>query len=174
MPVSNHSSVCLLETAITPVISDGIRINANILFDERAQRSFICSELIRKFQLISDTNIQIAFSSFVANSPLLDIRDQIQTFNSDCISVSILIVPHISMPLQNSCTVKLDKLPHLGRLKIENPISHEPEFSVLILIGADHYWSFVQDHITQGDGPAVQAWLPSLWTLAIANHNNLS
>ncbi|XP_065884078.1 uncharacterized protein [Dysidea avara] len=159
-PASNRSSVCLLKTAIAPVISGGTRINANILFDEGAQKSFICSELASKLQLIPDTTTQVALSSFGANSPSLQTLEmttiQIQTLNGDRIPVSVLIVPHIATPLQNSCTLELDTLPHLRGLKLANPVSDELEFSVSILIGADHYWSFVQDHIIRGDGPTAQ------------------
>ena len=158
--MSNRSSVCLLKTAIAPVISGSTRINANILFNEGAQRSFICSELARKLQPIPDTTTQVALSSFGANSPSLQTLEvttiQIQALNGNRISVSVLVVPHIATPLQNSCTLELDKLPHLRGLKLANPVSDEPEFSVSILIGADHYWSFVQDHIIQGDGPIAQ------------------
>ena len=179
-PASNRSSVCLLKTAIAPVISGGTRINANILFDEGAQKSFICSELASKLQLIPDTTTQVALSSFGANSPSLQTLEmttiQIQTLNGDRIPVYVLIVPHIATPLQNSCTLERDTLPHLRELKLANPVSDELEFSVSILIGADHYWLFVQDHIIRGDGPTAQqsrlGYL--LWTLTIADHSTLN
>ena len=37
--------VCLLKTAVAPVVNGRRRRNANILFDERAQRSFMSLQL---------------------------------------------------------------------------------------------------------------------------------
>ena len=159
-PVSNRSSVCLLKTALATVVSGSTRISANILFDEGAQRSFICSELASKLRVVPDTTTQVALSSFGANSPSLQTLEvttiQIQTLDGDRIPVSVLVVPQIATPLQNSCALQLDKLPYLRGLKLANPVSDELEFPVSILIGADHYWSFVQDHIIRGDGPTAQ------------------
>ena len=39
-------------------------------------------------------------------------------------------------------------------------ITNDENFSISVLIGADHYWQFIQDHIVHGDGPtAVQSRL---------------
>lgn len=75
-----------------------------------------------------------------------------QTLNGD-LSISVLIVPNIATPIQNSCRVELDKVPHLKGLKLANLVTDKQEFLVSILIGADHYWSFVQNHIIRGNGP---------------------
>jgi len=36
---------CLLKTAVAPVIAGNVKTQANILFDKRAQRSFISAEM---------------------------------------------------------------------------------------------------------------------------------
>ena len=157
---TNNSSTCLLKTAIAPVINSSIKIRANILFDEGAQRSFICSQLADKLQLVPDTTTRVALSSFGADMPSLQTLGvttiKIQPLTGDHIPVSVLIVPNIATPIQNSCRVELDKMPHLKGLKLANPCIDHQDFSVSILIGADHYWSFVQDDIIRGNGPTVQ------------------
>ena len=157
---TNNSSTCLLKTAIAPVINSSIKICANILFDEGAQRSFICSQLADKLQLVPDTTTQVALSSFGADMPSLQTLGvttiKIQPLTGDHIPVSVLIVPNIATPIQNSCRVELDKMPHLKGLKLANPCTDHQDFSVSILIGADHYWSFVQDDIIRGNGPTTQ------------------
>jgi len=81
---------------------------------------------------------------------------KIQTLTGDHIPVSVLVVPNIATPIQNSCRIELNKMPHLKGLKLANLFTSNQEFSVSILIGADQYWSFVQDHIIRGDGPTAQ------------------
>ena len=157
---THNSSTCLLKTAIAPVINNGIKINAKILFDEGAQRFFICSQLADRLQLAPNTSTQVALSSFGADMPSLQTLGittiKIQTLTGDYILVSVLVVPNIATPIQNSCRIELNKMPHLKGLKLANPCTSNQEFSVSILIGADQYWSFVQDYIIRGDGPTAQ------------------
>ena len=47
-------------------------------------------------------------------------------------------------------------MPHLKGLKLANPVTNSDEFLVSVLIGADFYWSFVQDNIIRGNGPTAQ------------------
>ena len=68
-PVSYHTTqnrtttevhpACLLQTAIAPVSVGCVRVHANILFDEGAQRSFITEDLAAKLNLqpVSSKNI---------------------------------------------------------------------------------------------------------------------
>ena len=45
-------------------------------------------------------------------------------------------------------------------LQLAHPITENENFEISVLIGADYYWSFVQDHVVRGDGPtAVQSKL---------------
>ena len=44
-------------------------------------------------------------------------------------------------------------MPHLKGLYLAHPITENENFGISILIGADYYWSFVQDHVIRGDGP---------------------
>ena len=158
IPASHHTTpICLLKTAIAPVISSDASMNANILFDEGAQRSFICSQLANKLNIVPSTTTQVALSSFGNDSPSFQrlgvATVQIQTLNGDLVPISVLIVPKIATPIQNSCRVEMDNMPHLKGLKLANPITDSDEFLVSILIGADYYWSFIQDHIVRGEDP---------------------
>ena len=41
-----------------------------------------------------------------------------------------------------------------------HPITSDENFHVSVLVGADYYWQFIQDHVVRGDGPtAVQSRL---------------
>ena len=57
---SLHASpVCRLKTAVAPVANGHIRMNANILFDEGAQRSFISVRLATELQITPTTTTQV-------------------------------------------------------------------------------------------------------------------
>ena len=106
------------------------------------------------------TTTQVALSSFGSDQPSFQTLGvatiQIQTVTGDLVPVSVLIVPKIATPIQNSCQVELENLPHLKGLKLANPVTSRGEFLVSVLIGADYYWSFVQDNIIRGNGPTAQ------------------
>ena len=59
------TSVCLLKTAVAPVVNGHTRIHANILIDEGAQRTFISTQLAAELQVIPTSTIQVALSSLV-------------------------------------------------------------------------------------------------------------
>ena len=149
--------VCLLKTAVAPVANGRRRINANILFDEGAQRSFMSLQLATELQITPSSTTQVALSSFGVESQSFQTMDvatvQIETLEGERIPISVLIVPTISTPIHISCHLPLDTLPHLKGLKLANPITDNQEFTISILIGTDYYWSFVEDHIIRG--PAV-------------------
>ena len=117
--------VCLLKTAVAPVVNGHTRIHANILFDEGAQRTFISTQLAAKLQVTPMTTTQVALSSFGADSKSLQTMDvanvQIEILNGELIPISALIVPTISTPIHNSYHLPLNTLPHLKGLKLANP-----------------------------------------------------
>ena len=164
VPVSNHDSqtltTCLLKTAVAPVVAGNIKTTANILFDEGAQHSFITTELAEELHINPTTTEQVALSSFGAKArscQQLGIATiQVETNTGDLIPIAVLIVPSIAVPIQNSFWVSLDNVPHLQGLKLAHPITTDHNFQVSLLIGTDHYWSFVQDHIVRGEGPTAQ------------------
>jgi hypothetical protein len=38
------------------------------------------------------------------------------------------------------------------QLKLAHPVTSDKNFEISLLIGADHYWDFVEDHIILGNG----------------------
>ena len=163
-PPCHLSKSCLLKTAIAPVIYKQISIEGNILFDEGSQRSFISMELANKLNLQPQTRENVSLTSFGAESPSrrsLDVATvAIQTITGEKINISVLIVPTIALPLQNPLRASIKEFPHLKGLPLAYPISENENFEISILIGADYYWHFVQDHVVRGDGPtAVQSKL---------------
>ena len=163
-PPCHLSKSCLLKTAIAPVIYKQISIEGNILFDEGSQRSFISMELANKLNLQPQTRENVSLTSFGADSPSrrsLDVATvAIQTITGEKINISVLIVPTIALPLQNPLRASIKEFPHLKGLPLAYPISENENFEISILIGADYYWHFVQDHVVRGDGPtAVQSKL---------------
>ena len=47
----------------------------------------------------------------------------------------------------------VSKLPYLKDLQLAHPITEDDSFEITILVGADYYWTLVQDQIIRGDGP---------------------
>ena len=161
VPVSS----CLLKTAIAMIGSSaGISLEGNILFDEGAQRSFISQDMAIKLNLQPCNKESISLASFGATSAthtnLPTGIIQIQTVTGERIPISVLIAPKIAPPLQNMLRTSLQQIPHLKGLHLAHPITENENFEISILIGADYYWSFVQDHVIRGDWPtAVQSKL---------------
>ena len=84
------------------------------------------------------TTTQVALSSFGNESPSFQTLEvatiQIQTLTGDLVPVSVLIVPKIATPIQNSCRVDLDSIPHLKGLKLANPVTDRPLTIMLKLL----------------------------------------
>ena len=63
-----------------------------------------------------------------------------------------MIIPEIAVPLK-TYVHKTTHLKYLSGLRLAHPSSHEPTFEVELLIGADNYWSIVEDQVIRGAGP---------------------
>ena len=72
------------------------------------------------------------------------------------IPITVLIVPFIAAPLQNSMRASVSTFQHLQGLKLAHPITNEENFQVSMLIGTDFYWRFIEDNIVRGDSPTAQ------------------
>ena len=46
----------------------------------------------------------------------------------------------------------ITNLPYLNGLRLAHPLSSTEQFSITLLIGADH-WKIVEDHVIRGSGP---------------------
>ena len=148
---------CLLKTAIAPITYKGTSIESNILFDEGSQRSFISRDLACKLNLQPQTKENVSLTSFGAEVPSyrnLDVATiSIQTTSGEKIPISVLIVPTIALSLQNPIRSSIKEFPYLRGLPLAYPVTENENFEISVLIGADYYWHFVQDHVVRGKGP---------------------
>ena len=158
--VSENSPTCLLKTAVAPIIANGFRTQANILFDEGAQRSFISLTLSNELHLTPMSMTDISVASFgttaLTQQKLGTAIVEIETDSGELIPLSVLVVPSISAPIQNTVSTAVRSMPHLRGLKLAQPVTSEGTFTISLLIGTDYYWTFIQDHIVRGQGPTAQ------------------
>ena len=146
-----------MKTAISTVSLANQRAVANILFDEGAQCSFITRELADKLHACPQQTKDIQISTFGGEQPtshtLETVTINIESITGEKIPVSVLVVPKIATPLQNRIRTNVRTLPYLKGTPLAHPITSDEKFEVSLLIGADHYWEIVQDHIIRGAGP---------------------
>ena len=154
------NTACLLKTAVAPVIANGIKTHANILFDEGAQCSFISAELANELHISPTSHADIAMASFgtksMTHQKLGVTTIEIETISGELISMSVLIVPTIAAPIQNCISTSVYNMPHIQHLTLAHPVTSEHNFDISLLIGTDYYWNFIQDDIVRGEGPTAQ------------------
>ena len=148
---------CLLKTAIAPITFENTTIESNILFDEGSQRSFILQDIAQKLGLQSHARESISLTSFGAEKP------SYRTLDKATVSVQTITghkIPKSALPLPNPMRMPLKQFTHLKGLHLAHPITENENFEISVLIGADHYWHFVEDRVIRGNGPtAVQSKL---------------
>ena len=150
------SSICLLKTAVAQVNERGVHVEANILFDEGAQRSFITEQLVNTLRISPHTTENVSISAFgdkLSSSTQLGVATiNVVTLVGEQIPISVLVVPVIAAPLYNTYHNHLTHVKYLQGLRLANPVTKD-NFEITLLIGADYYWQFLGDHIIRGDGP---------------------
>ena len=78
---------------------------------------------------------------------------------TETIPMNVLIVPEIAVPLRTH-PIGTDSRKHLAGLRLSHPAMNDGYFEIMMQIGADYYWSIVQDRVIRGNGPtAVQSKL---------------
>ena len=151
------NNVCLLKTAITTVSANGTYVEANILFDEGSQRSFISKGLADCLQVLPHGSENLSISTFgteTSHVSKLEVATiYLHTLSGQLIPLTVLIVPTIAAPIQNLNKKALTDFPHLSGLHLAQPVTSTEQFTINLLIGADHYWDVVEDHIIKGKGP---------------------
>ena len=157
----SQTSSCLLKTAVAMVSTSNVTMEGNIIFDEGAQRSFITQELAKKLNLQPYGKDKISLASFGSKSSTHRNLDmgvvEIHTMSGERIPISVLVVPRIAPPIQNSIRMPLLHLPHIMGIKLAHPVTDDENFELSILIGADYYWTFVEDQVIRGKGPTAVA-----------------
>ena len=142
----------LLKTAVATVMSVDRETEANILFDEGSQCSFLTQDLADALSLTPHHQEDICLSAFGSTHPL-NKRMKVACVNiksrtGELVPISALIVPTIATPLRNAVKLNTTQLPHLSGLPLAHPITQDDNFKISLLIGTDYYWDLVEDHIS--------------------------
>ena len=160
-PQLTRNTICLLKTAIATVLGTDSQTEANILFDEGSQQSFLTEKLANELAVEPHKFEHISLSSFGADKPLYKRMDtvliHIRTLTGELVPLSTLVVPTIATPITNTLEMDILQLPHLKGLPIAHPITATENFEISLLVGADFYWDLVGDHIIRGDGPTAMS-----------------
>ncbi|XP_053392072.1 uncharacterized protein LOC128554787 [Mercenaria mercenaria] len=148
----------LLKTAVAEVCAGDNYAQANILFDEGAQRSFISEKLAQTLKVKPNGSTVISLATFGGTSQnqrhLGTTTIYLLTDVGAKIPLQVMIVPTNAVPLRNISNFVLSS-PHLRNLKLAHPVIDEDQFDISLLIGADHYWSIVivSNQTIRGNGP---------------------
>ena len=73
--------------------------------------------------------------------------------NDGDVAILALVVPQIAAPVHNFVNPTLHALPHLRDLQLAHPVGSSEKFHISLLVGVDHYWEIVGNHIIRGTGP---------------------
>ena len=151
------TKVCFLKTAVATVRAGNHQTQTNILLDEGAKRSFISESLANQLKLTAQGKECVAISAFGAseasNQTLPIATIFLKTVNGGEIPISVLITPRISQPLHNLPFHYVKELSYLKNIHLTQAVSDNQEFDISVLIGADFYWSIVQETVIRGPGP---------------------
>ena len=153
-----------MKTAVAKVRVNSYSAQINVLLDEGAQRSFITQSLADSLHLSSQRRECVAIAAFGATEaskqtlPVATIH--LETTDGTEIPISVLITPRIAQPLHNFPFPYVKQLPYLKNLQLNHAISDSDDINISMLIGAEAYWSIVQEAVVRGPGPtAVQSKL---------------
>ncbi|XP_063436092.1 uncharacterized protein LOC134717532 [Mytilus trossulus] len=117
----------------------------------------VAEYLARKLEIESTEKIALKISGFGGNEGQVRHLDKaniaIETVDNQRIEIEVIIVPKIAAPIQTKSQKEIKALPYLRGLRLAHPICAEDKFNISLLIGADYYWSIVEDEIIRGNGP---------------------
>ena len=117
-------------------------MKANLLFDEGSQRSFITQDLAKALALRPFCKEDITVSTFGAqrqlNHEVNVAKVSLLTLSGQAIPITVLVVPCIATPIQNTVTFNVTRLPHLQNLTLAHLLTTDKEFDIFLLVGADH------------------------------------
>ncbi|XP_069118844.1 uncharacterized protein [Argopecten irradians] len=174
--ITSHSEV-LLKTAIAPVWSEFQHATASILLDEGAQNSFMSEDLAKELNIETTGTTNMKIAAFGGSESqirhLKTARIYIESVSGERIPIEVVILPKIAAPIEMKARINAAKLPYLRGLQLAHPVTHHEKFNINLLIGADYYWSIVQDKVIRGSGPtAVKSKLGYLLSGPIITHKN--
>ena len=119
----SHGHVLLI-TDVAPLSSGKTCLDANILFDEGAKRSFITTKLAYELELVPSGRETLCISRFGENNK--NIRELPNTVvylqtEQEINPMDVLIVPEIAVPLKTYAH-NLKGMKHLAGLKLAHPL----------------------------------------------------
>ncbi|XP_033762684.1 uncharacterized protein LOC117344144 [Pecten maximus] len=154
--ITSHSDV-LLKTAISSVWSESKNATANILLVEGAHNSFMTEDLAKELEIETTGNINMKIAAFGGSESqirrLKTARVCIESVSGERIPIEVVIIPKIAAPIEIKARINAAKLPYLRELQLAHPVTQHEKFNISLLIGADYYWSIVQDNVIHGNGP---------------------
>ena len=154
--VKNNS--VLLQTARARVgnPNGGNSCHVRVLFDSCSQRSYISTRLRSKLGLPSFGSETVLIKTFGNNEASLKKCDIVQ-FALECqdqlkVFVNAYEVELICGPIANqTIEIAQQSYPHLQGLPLADYSRGDEDLEVDIMIGADYYWSIVQNHVVRGE-----------------------
>ena len=127
-----------------------------ILFDSCSQKSYISARLRSKLSLPPIRNDTVLIQTFGNNEPSLK-QCSIFQFALECqdnltVFIKSYEVELICGPITNQ-TIEIAQqcYPHLQGLPLADHSRGEEDLEIDVMIGADHYWSVVQNHVVRGE-----------------------
>ncbi|VDI39961.1 Hypothetical predicted protein [Mytilus galloprovincialis] len=136
---SQETSTFLLKTAEAQVMAVNNTAEANILFDEGAQRSFITAELATKLNVQKEESENLNIVSF--GNKTSGIRNlhkttvKLKANNGDIIPIKVLIVPTIASPLYSQSRKITQGLHYVDGLSLAHSVTDAESFELTLLIG---------------------------------------
>ena len=145
------NNICLLKTAVATISAEGTYVESNIPFDEGSQRSFLAKELAGCLQVLPHDTVELSLSTFgvgTSRTSKFDITTiNLHSISGHLIPLIVLIVPTIAALMHTVDQKSITSLPYLNGLRLAHSISSTEQFSIMLLIGADQYWSIMEDHV---------------------------
>ena len=128
-----------------------------VLFDSCSQRSYICTRLRSKLGLPSFGSETVLIKTFGNNEALLKKCDSVQ-FALECQDqLKVFVIAYegelICGPIANlnqTIEIAQQNYSHLQGLPLADYCCGDEDLEVDIMIGADYYWSIVQNHVVRG------------------------
>jgi len=93
----------------------------------------------------------------LANHCTSTVLISIRASTGELVPISALVVTTIATPIPYLLDTDIQQLPYLKGLPLAHPITTAENFEISLLVGADHYWDLVGDHIIRGAGPTAMS-----------------
>ena len=153
----NHSNSVLLQTARAFVCSTDEKHSANlrILFDSGSMNSFITPQARKILDLKTTATKEMtikAFGGSRVNSKLDVVKFCVKSKKKDLSIYLNAFVNDVCQPLANQeIRFAKENYPYLLDLELADFDSNNSSMNIDILIGADYYWQFIENHVIRSD-----------------------